>query len=192
MLAALAPSSSEAFGLVALMEIQASRLLARISPDGSPITLLDQDRSRWDRLLITHALARLDRAIALGGNGGYVLQAAIAACHARAAVAEDTDWTAIASLYGALVEVTGSPIVELNRAVAVAMADGPQAGLAVVDALVDEPALRDYHLLPSVRGDLLVKLQRLPEARAEFERAAGLTANEAERDLLLARAAACR
>jgi RNA polymerase sigma factor (sigma-70 family) len=191
MLAALAPSSAEALGLVALMEIQASRLRARVAADGSPITLLDQDRSRWDRLLITHALACLDRAIALGGVGGYVLQASIAACHARAAVAEDTDWTAIAALYGALVEVTGSPIVELNRAVAVAMADGPQAGLAVVDALVDEPALRDYHLLPSVRGDLLVKLRRLPEARAEFERAAGLTANEAERDLLLARAAAC-
>ena len=120
-----------------------------------------------------------------------MLQASIAACHARAAIAQDTDWTAIASLYGELVEVTGSPIVELNRAVAVAMADGPQAGLAVVDALVDEPALRDYHLLPSVRGDLLVKLHRLAEARAAFERAAGLTANEAERDLLLARAAAC-
>jgi predicted RNA polymerase sigma factor len=192
MLAALAPSSSEALGLVALMEIQASRLRARVAPDGSPITLLDQDRAQWDRLLITHALASLDRAIALGGRGGYVLQASIAACHARAAVADDTDWTAIASLYGALVEVTGSPIVELNRAVAVAMAAGPQAGLAVVDALIDEPALREYHLLPSVRGDLLVKLQRLPEARAEFERAAALTANEAERDLLLARAAACR
>ena len=192
MLAALAPSSAEALGLVALMEIQASRLRARVAPDGSPITLLDQDRSRWDRLLITHALEALDRALALGGAGGYVLQAAIAACHARAAVADDTDWTAIAALYGYLVELTGSPIVELNRAVAVAMADGPQAGLAVVDGLVDVPALREYHLLPSVRGDLLVKLRRLPEARAEFERAATLTANEAERELLLARAASCR
>ena len=133
MLAALAPSSAEALGLVALMEIQASRLRARTAPDGTAITLLDQDRARWDWLLITHALAALDRAIALGGAGGYVLQASIAACHARAADAEDTNWTAIASLYGKLVELTGSPIVELNRAVAVAMADGPQAGLAVVD-----------------------------------------------------------
>ena len=191
MLAALAPTSAEALGLVALMEIQASRLRARISASGEPVTLLDQDRSLWDRLLITHALSCLKRATALDSAGVYVLQASLAACHARAAVATDTDWTRIASLYGDLVAVTGSPIVELNRAVAVAMADGPQAGLAVVDALADEPALRGYHLLPSVRGDLLVKLGRAAEARGEFERAAALTSNEAERALLLARAADC-
>jgi predicted RNA polymerase sigma factor len=189
MLAALAPDSTEALGLVALMEIQASRLRARTVADGTPITLLDQDRGRWDWLLITHALAALDRALVLHGRGVYVLQAAIAACHARARTAEDTDWTTMASLYGVLVEITGSPIVELNRAVAVSMADGPQAGLAVLDALLDEPALREYHLLPSVRGDLLVKLGRHAEARTEFERAAALTTNEAERDLLLSRAA---
>jgi RNA polymerase sigma factor (sigma-70 family) len=191
MLAALTPSSSEVLGLVALMEIQASRLRARVSPAGEPITLLDQDRGMWDRLLITHALECLTRALATGPRGVYVLQASIAACHARAAVAEDTDWTAIASLYGVLVEVTNSPIVELNRAVAVAMADGPLAGLSVVDDLAEEPALQGYHLLPSVRGDLLVRLARLPEARLEFERAAALTANEAERALLLGRAASC-
>jgi RNA polymerase sigma factor (sigma-70 family) len=189
MLAALAPSSTEALGLVALMEIQASRLRARVSPSGAMVTLLDQDRTRWDRLLITHALSFLDRALALGGRGPYVLQASIAACHARAATAEDTDWALIASLYAVLVEVTGSPIVELNRAVAVGMASGPAAGLAVVDAVADDPALRAYYLLPSVRGDLLVKLGRSAEARAEFERAASLTSNEAERTLLLARAA---
>ena len=192
MLAALAPTSAQALGLVALMEIQASRLAARVSPGGAPVTLLDQDRGRWDRLLITHALEYLDRAVALDARATYVLQAAIAACHARAAVAEDTDWTSIANLYAVLVEVTDSPVVELNRAVAVAMADGPQAGLAVVDGLVDVPALRGYHLLASVRGDLLEKLGRLDEARAEFEQAAALTGNEAERDLMLARAAACR
>jgi RNA polymerase sigma factor (sigma-70 family) len=192
MLAALASSSTEALGLVALMEIQASRLRARVDASGSPITLLDQDRMLWDRLLITHALGCLDRAIGQGGaRGPYVLQASIAACHARAARAADTDWTAIVALYGVLFEITGSPIVELNRAVAVAMADGPQAGLAVVDALLDDPALRSYHLLPSVRGDLLMRLGRADEARPEFERAASLTSNEAERTLLLGRAASC-
>jgi RNA polymerase sigma factor (sigma-70 family) len=192
MLAAIAPSSTEALGLVALMEIQASRLRARVDASGAPITLLDQDRALWDRLLITHALGCLDKAIAQGGaRGSYVLQASIAACHARAGRAEDTDWSAIATLYGVLFELTGSPIVELNRAVAVAMADGPQAGLAVVDELLDDPALRAYHLLPSVRGDLLVKLGRTDEARLEFERAASLTGNEAERKLLLDRAASC-
>jgi RNA polymerase sigma factor (sigma-70 family) len=193
-LAALAPLESEAHALVALMEIQASRLRARVTSDGSPITLLDQDRSRWDRLLITHALTALSRAVALGGDAGaYQLQAQIAACHARAFVAGDTDWAKIASLYGDLVDLTDSPIVELNRAVAVAMADGPQAGLAIVDALVaeDVPALRGYHLLPAVRGDLLVKLGRSAEARAEFEEAATMTANESERELLLSRAADC-
>jgi RNA polymerase sigma factor (sigma-70 family) len=191
-LAALAPGEPEAHGLVALMEIQASRLRARVAADGSPITLLNQDRSRWDRLLINHALAALARAAGLGGRAGtYVLQASIAACHARAVVAEDTDWTQIASLYAALVDVTGSPIVELNRAVAVSMADGPQAGLAIVDSLADEPALRGYHLLPAVRGDLLVKLGRRNEARVEFEQAAAKTGNETERDLLLGRAAEC-
>jgi RNA polymerase sigma factor (sigma-70 family) len=192
-LAALAPGVPEAHGLVALMEIQASRLRARVAADGSPITLLDQDRSRWDRLLINHALAALARAAGLGGEPGpYVLQASIAACHARAVVAEDTDWPRIASLYAALVAVTGSPIVELNRAVAVGMADGPQAGLAIVDSLAHEPALRGYHLLPAVRGDLLVRLGRADEARAEFEQAAAMTGNETERDLLLGRAAACQ
>jgi predicted RNA polymerase sigma factor len=188
MLAALAPSA-DTLGLVALMEIQASRLRARVSPAGSPVTLLDQDRSLWDRLLITHALSCLDRAVAMDARRSYVLQASIAACHARAAVAADTDWVRIAALYGELVDVTDSPIVELNRAVAVAMADGPQAGLAVVDALLDEPAMRGYHLLPSVRGDLLVKLGRSAEARVEFEHAAALTSNDAERALLLSRAA---
>ena len=173
-------------GLAALMEIQASRLRARVDTDGRPVTLLDQDRGRWDRLLITHALEYLARAGA--EPGPYLLQARIAACHARAPEAADTDWVEIARLYGELVELTGSPIVELNRAVAVAMADGPQAGLAIVDTLVDVPALQSYHLLPSVRGDLLAKLGRDREARIEFERAAGLTANESERGLLLARA----
>ena len=192
MLAANAPSSTEALGLVALMEIQASRLRARVDASGAPITLLEQDRALWERLLITHALGCLDQAIARGGQrGSYVLQASIAACHARAGRPEDTDWPAIAGLYGVLFELTGSPIVELNRAVALAMADGPQAGLAVVDDLLDDPALRNYHLLPSVRGDLLVKLGRTDEARLEFERAASLTGNEAEQKLLLDRAANC-
>jgi RNA polymerase sigma factor (sigma-70 family) len=191
-LAALAPTEPEAYGLVALMEIQASRLAARVGASGEIVTLLDQDRTRWDRLLITHALAALDRARALGpGRGWYVLQAEIAACHARAPRAEDTDWVRIASLYGVLAEIAPSPIVELNRAVAVSMADGPDAGLALVEALLDEPALRSYHLLPSVRADLLVKVGRSAEARAEFERAASMTANDRERDLLLARAAQC-
>ena len=188
MLGALAPQP-EVLGLVALMEIQASRLAARVDAQGEPVTLLDQDRTRWDRLLITHALDCLSRAGQTPGP--YLIQAQIAACHARAARAEDTDWTEIARRYGELVELTGSPIVELNRAVAVSMADGPQAGLAIVDTLVDLPALQSYHLMPSVRGDLLTKLGRTDEARVEFERAASLTANEAERALLLTRAAQC-
>ncbi|MDQ6850670.1 MAG: RNA polymerase sigma factor [Actinomycetota bacterium] len=191
-LAALTPDEPETHGLVALMEIQASRLRARIGPDGEIVTLLEQDRGRWDRTLITHALATLKRAEALGGAGGwYVLQAAIAACHARAGSPEDTDWVRIASLYAVLARIAPSPIVELNRAVAVSMADGPAAGLAIADALRDEPALRDYHLLPSVLGDLLGKLGRGAQARAEFERAAAMTGNERERALLLARAASC-
>ncbi len=188
MLAALAPDEPEAHALVALMEIQASRLRARTGPAGEIVTLDEQDRARWDRLLITHGLAALDRAEELGGAGSYAIQARIAACHARAPRYEDTDWVRIAFLYGDLVALTGSPIVELNRAVAVAMADGPAIGLAVTDGLLDVAALRTYHLLPSVRGDLLARLGRSAEARAEFERAAGLTSNEAERAHLLARA----
>jgi RNA polymerase sigma factor (sigma-70 family) len=189
-LAGLMPAAPEVHGLVALMEIQASRVHARVTPDGEPILLFDQDRSRWDRLLITRGLAALDRAIALGGeNGPYALQAAIAACHARARVATDTDWRRIASLYATLATVTPSPVVELNRAVAVGMAHGPAAGLELVDALRREPSMRNYHLLPSVRGDLLAKLGRNEEARAEFERAAGLTRNVREKELLLRRAA---
>ena len=188
MLAALAAGESETHALVALMEIQASRLHARIGHDGEIVTLDKQDRARWDRLLITHGLAALDRAEELGGTGSYAIQAKIAACHARAPRAEDTDWVRIASLYGDLVALTRSPIVELNRAVAVSMADGPAAGLAATDRLLDAAALRNYHLLPSVRGDLLAKLGRSMEARAEFERAAELTSNEAERAHLLARA----
>jgi predicted RNA polymerase sigma factor len=191
MLAALAPGEPEAHGLVALMEIQASRLPARTGPHGEIVTLLEQNRARWNRLLITHGLAALARAESLGGLGPYVIQAAIAACHARAAIPEDTDWVRMASLYGVLAAMTRSPVVELNRAVAVAMADGPAAGLAIVDGLRDEPLLKTYHLLPSVRGDLLHKLGRGDEARAEFERAAAMTANERERAHLLARAAAC-
>jgi RNA polymerase sigma factor (sigma-70 family) len=194
MLAALAPGEPEAHGLVALMEIQASRIPARAGPDGELITLLDQDRSRWNRLLITHGLAALATAVSAGGgelSGPYVIQAALAACHARALVADDTDWVRIATLYGVLGALTPSPVIELNRAVAVSMADGPAAGLAIVDTLADEPALRGYHLLPSVRGDLLERLGRRAEARAEFERAAAMTANERERAHLLSRAAAC-
>jgi RNA polymerase sigma factor (sigma-70 family) len=187
----LAPREAEAFGLVALMEIQASRLSARVAPDGTPITLMDQDRSRWDRVLINHAFGALARSRELGKPGPYVLQAEIAACHARANSVADTDWVQIATLYGELVDATESPVVELNRAVAVAMADGPGAGLAIVDELRDLPALRGYHLLPSVRGDLLVRLGRLDEARAEFEVAAELASNEREQELLHARAAAC-
>jgi len=192
-LAELAPAQPEVHGLVALMEIQASRLKARVGPGGEPILLLDQDRGRWDRLLIRRGLAALERALALGGPPGpYLLQAEIAACHARAPRAADTDWARIAALYAALARLSPSPVVELNRAVAVAMAEGPAAGLALVDALVQQPALRGYHLLPGVRGDLLFKLGRLEEARAEFERAAALSRNEPERRLLLQRADACR
>jgi len=190
--AELLPREPEVHGLVALMEIQASRAAARTGPGGAPILLLDQDRTRWDQLLIRRGLAALARAEALGGAfGPYALQAAIAACHARARTADETDWRRISALYAALGEVTPSPIVELNRAVAVAMAFGPAAGLELVDRLNAEPTLAEYHLLPAVRGDLLFKLGRLDEARAEFERAAELTRNARERDLLLQRAAAC-
>ncbi|WP_433215516.1 RNA polymerase sigma factor [Dactylosporangium sp. CS-047395] len=189
-LAGLMPSEPEVHGLVALLEIQASRAAARTAPDGSPITLLDQDRRRWDRLLITRGLAALDRAESLGG-GTYTLQAAIAACHARAHTAAETDWAEIAARYADLAALAPSPIVELNRAVAVSMADGPSAGLAVLEPLLEDPALRGYHLLPSVRADFLFRLGRLPEARAEFERAAAMTRNERERTMLLTRAEAC-
>jgi RNA polymerase sigma factor (sigma-70 family) len=185
-LAGLAPDEAEVHGLVALMEIQASRLHARVGPDGDPILLLDQNRSKWDQLLIRRGLAALERAELLGG-GVYTLQAAIAACHARARVAADTDWHRIAALYAELARVAPSPIVELNRAVAVGMADGPAAGLAIADTLRD--ALASYHLLPSVRADLLVKLGRYDEARRELERAVSLTSNARERALLLERAA---
>jgi RNA polymerase sigma-70 factor, ECF subfamily len=188
-LAELATNEGEVHGLVALMEIQASRLKARIGANGEPILLLEQNRARWDQLLIRRGLAALARAQAQGSLGPYALQAAIAACHARARAAEDTDWPRIVSLYRQLADITPSPVVELNLAVAVAMADGPEAGLARVDALADEPALKNYHLLPSVRGDLLKKLGRLDEARAEFERAAQLTQNARERALLLGRVA---
>src|SRR4051812_12430407 len=191
-LAELAQNEPEVHGLLALMELQASRAAARTGPSGEPILLLEQNRARWDQLLIRRGLAALERARALGGAGGtYALQAAIAACHARARSADQTDWPRIAALYEALVQRVPSPVVELNRAVAVSMAYGPAAGLAIVDELVAEPQLARYHLLPSVRGDLLVKLDRLAEARAEFERAAQLTRNERERALLEARAAAC-
>jgi len=191
-LAGLAPEEPEVHGLVALMELQASRFKARSGEDGAPILLLDQDRSRWDRLLIGRGLAALSRAEALGGAGGpYALQAAIAAVHARALTPGQTDWRAIVQLYDTLAQVTPSPIVDLNRAVAVSMADGPAAGLAQVEALSRVSALRDYHLLPAVRGDLLAKLGRNAEARAEFERAASLTENARERKILLDRAAAC-
>jgi RNA polymerase sigma-70 factor (ECF subfamily) len=191
-LAELAPEEPEVHGLVALMEIQASRLKARVGPSGEPILLLDQNRARWDRLLIRRGLAALARAEALGKvPGPYLLQAAIVACHARARTAEETDWARIVGLYGALAELAPSPVVELNRAVALGMLLGPAAGLEVVDALASEPSLRAYHLLPSVRGDFLKKLGRLEEARAEFERAASLTRNERERRLLLDRATAC-
>ena len=188
-LAELAPNEPEVHGLVALMEIQASRFAARTGPSGEPILLLDQNRARWDRLMIRRGLAALERGEALGKRKGpHLLQAAIAACHARARKADDTDWARIASYYSELAQVMPSPVVELNRAVAVGMAEGPAAGLALVDALIAEPSLKNYHLLPSVRGDLLFKLGRLDEARAEFERAAALTRNERERKLLLERA----
>jgi RNA polymerase sigma-70 factor (ECF subfamily) len=191
-LAELAPKEPEVHGLVALMEIQASRSGARVGPSGEPILLLEQDRARWDHILIHRGLAALERAEKLGGAlGPYALQAAIAACHARARTPAETDWARIAALYDALAQLTPSPVVELNRAVAVAMAFGPAAGLELVDALTSEPSLEGYHLLPSVRGDLLRKLGRLDEARAEFERAAGLTRNARERELLIERARGC-
>ena len=191
-LAGLAPNEPEVHGLVALMEIQASRSHARVSPSGEPILLLDQDRTRWDHLLIRHGLAALERAESLvGALGPYALQAAIAACHARAHIASETDWPRIATLYEALARLTPSPVVELNRAVAISMAFGPQAGLELVDNLIPEPSLKSYHLLPAVRGDLLKKLGRLDEARAEFARAASLAQNVRERTLLLSRAASC-
>ncbi|WP_320671527.1 RNA polymerase sigma factor [Patulibacter defluvii] len=189
-LAGVAPQQAEVHGLVALMELQASRARARVERDGTPILLLDQDRSRWDRTLIRHGLRALARAEALG-LGPYGLQAAIAACHARARTADETDWTRIAALYELLARMTGSPVVELNRAVAVAMAFGPAAGLELVEQLADEPALRRYHLLPSVRGDLLRKLGRPAEAGEAFAAAAAMASNERERTLLEERAAAC-
>jgi predicted RNA polymerase sigma factor len=191
MLAELAPKEPEVHGLVALLEIQASRLCARIGRGGRPILLLDQDRARWDQLLIRRGLAALARAEALGGaRGPYTLQAAIAAYHARAHTAAETDWERIAALYDALAQIAPSPIVELNRAVALAMAYGPEEGLALVDQLRDDGALASYHLLPSVRGGLLARMGRYDEARAEFERAAALARNSRERDLLLERARA--
>jgi len=191
-LAELVPGESEVHGLVALLEIQASRLRARIGPSGEPVLLLDQDRARWDRILIQRGLAALERAAALGEEPGpYFVQASIAACHARARTAEETEWPRIAALYELLARIAPSPVVDLNRAVAFGMAFGPAAGLELVDALASEPALARYHLLPSVRGDLLVKLGRFEEARGEFERAASLTKNAREQKLLLERAAAC-
>ncbi|HEU4563518.1 MAG TPA: DUF6596 domain-containing protein, partial [Gemmatimonadaceae bacterium] len=194
-LAGLAPDEPEVHGLVALMEIQASRMRARTGPAGEPILLLDQDRGRWDHLLIRRGLAALERAEALAAASGaplgpYALQAEIAACHARARTAEETDWARIATLYAALVRLVPSPVVELNRAVALGMAFGPAAGLELADALAAEPSLARYHLLPAVRADFLAKLERYEEARAELERAAGLTQNARERELLLTRAAA--
>jgi RNA polymerase sigma factor (sigma-70 family) len=191
-LAELMPGEAEVHGLVALMEIQASRARARIGPSGEPILLFDQNRALWDRLLIRRGLDALARAAQLGGTPGpYALQASIAACHARARTPEETDWASIVSFYDALLTLTPSPVIELNRAVAVAMASGAEAGLAIVDRLKTEPALNGYHQLPSVRGDLLVRLGRFPEAQPEFERAASLTRNARERQLLLDRAAAC-
>lgn len=190
-LAGLTPDEPEVHGLVALMEIQASRLRARSGPNGEPVLLLEQNRALWDQMLIRRGLVGLERAEALGGTGPYVLQASIAACHARARRADQTDWSRIASLYDTLADATPSPVIELNRAVAHTMAFGPANGLAILDAIADDPTLRNYHLLPSVRGDFLVKLGRLAEARREFERAASLTRNERERILLLDRAAAC-
>jgi predicted RNA polymerase sigma factor len=191
-LAELAPTEPEVHGLVALMEIQASRLRARVGRSGEPVLLLDQDRGLWDRLLIRRGLAALERAEGLGGAlGPYALQAAIAACHARAMTAAETDWPRIVALYDAVAQLAPSPVVELNRAVAVGMAFGPAAGLDLVDALVAEPSLTSYYLLPAVRGDLLRKLGRSEEARAEFERGAALTENVRERELLQRRAAEC-
>jgi len=191
-LAELVPKEPEVHGLVALMEIQASRSKARLGPSGEPVLLLEQDRTRWDHLLIHRGLAALERAEKLGGAlGPYALQASIAACHARARTADETDWPGIAALYDALAQLAPSPIVELNRAVALGMEFGPAAGLELIDSLMSEPSLKHYHLLPAVRGDLLAKLGRLEEARSEFARAAGLTRNERERKLLLDRAAGC-
>ena len=191
-LAGLVPNEPEVHGLIALMEIQASRTRARVGPAGEPILLLDQDRTRWDHVLVLRGLAALERAQALGGpDGPYALQAAIAACHARARTVAETDWRRIAALYDALAQLMPSPVVELNRGVAVGMAFGPAAGLAIIDTLTSETSLKSYHLLPSVRGDLLAKLGRSDEARAEFERAATLTLNARERSLLLERARAC-
>jgi len=191
-LAELMPSEPEVHGLVALMEIQASRAKARVGPSGEPVLLFDQNRAQWDQLLIRRGLTALERAEQLGrALGPYALQAAIAACHARARTPEETDWERIVALYSELARITPSPVVDLNRAVAVGMAFGPAAGLEAVDALKSNPALKDYHLLPSVRGDLLGKLGRLEEAHDEFERAASLTRNVRERDLLLRRAASC-
>jgi predicted RNA polymerase sigma factor len=191
-LAELAPSESEVHGLIGLMEIQASRAAARVGPSGEPILLLEQERARWDRLLIRRGLAALERAEKLGGAlGPYALQAAVAACHARARTAGETDWARIVALYDALAQLAPSPIVDLNRAVAVSMAFGPIAALEIVDALIRDSRLGSYHLLPSVRGDLLEKLGRFEEARTEFARAAALAQNARERTLLLGRAAAC-
>lgn len=191
-LAELVPNEAEVHGLVALMEIQASRTKARVGPAGEPILLLDQDRSKWDQLLLHRGLAALTRAARVAANRGpYVIQAEIAACHARARTGDETDWARIASLYGELAQIAPSPVVELNRAVAVSMASGPAEGLQVVDRLQNEPALRSYHLLPSVRGDLLKKLGRIQEARAEFERAASMTRNAREQQLLRERAREC-
>ena len=191
-LAELVPQEPEAHGLVALMEIQASRLRARAGPTGEPVLLLDQNRALWDQLLIRRGLAALQRAEQLGGERGpYALQAAIAACHARALTAEETDWARIVTLYDELAQLAPSPVVDLNRAVAVGMASGPAAGLESVDALASDPSLKYYHLLPSVRGHLLFKLGRFDDARADFERAAALTRNARERELLLERARAC-
>ena len=192
LLTGLVPNEPEAHGLVALMEIQASRLRARVSALGEPILLLDQDRAQWDQLLIRRGFAALERVEELGGmRAPYAIQAEIAACHARAATADDTDWGRIVALYGELAQVAPSPVVELNRAVAVGMASGPAAGLELVDQLREQSALGNYHLLPSIRGDLLKKLGRIEEARVEFERAASITRNARERNLLLARARAC-
>ena len=197
MLSALAPEQPEAHALVALMEIQASRIPARTGPDGAPVTLLEQDRTRWNRLLITHGLAALAKAAACARSaqsepGPYVIQAELAACHARAGTAADTDWHRIVALYETLGALAPSPVIELNRAVAVAMADGPAQALAIVDSLEGDPALRGYHLLPAVRGDLLARLGRMGQASEEFERAAALTANDSERAHLLRRAAAAK
>jgi len=191
MLATLMPHEAEIHGLVALMELQASRMPARLGPNGEHVLLLDQDRGKWNRLLISRGLAALERARALGALEAYGLQAAIAACHARAATPERTDWRGIAALYDALAQLLPTPVVELNRAVAVGMAFGPEAGLQIVEPLRDEPALRSYHLLPSVFGDFFFKLGRLDEARAEFERAANLARNDRDRELLLKRASLC-